>query len=85
MVYKGHSKTGAALTDLFLVSFPFYGALMAAGGRLTHDVGLTAARWQVLSATARSDRPEPVANVARTWDLLDSPCSDRLTSWKGPA
>ena len=69
MVYKGHSKKGAALTELFLVSFPFYGALMAAGEQLTHDVGLTAARWQVLSAIARSDRPEPVANVARIMGL----------------
>ena len=70
MVYKGHSKSGAALTELFLVSFPFHGALIAAGEQLTHDVGLTAARWQVLSTIARSDRPEPVANVARIMGLV---------------
>ena len=69
MIYKGHSTKGAALTELFLVSFPYYGALMAAGERLTVDVGLTAARWQVLSTIARSDRPEPVANVARIMGL----------------
>ena len=69
MVYKGHSTKGAALTELFLVSFPYHGALMAAGDRLTVDVGLTAARWQVLSTIARSDRPEPVANVARIMGL----------------
>ena len=69
MVYKGHSTMGAALTELFLVSFPYHGALMAAGERLTVDVGLTAARWQVLSTIARSDRPEPVANVARIMGL----------------
>ena len=69
MVYKGHSAKGAALTELFLTSFPFYGALMAAGERLTAGVGLTAARWQVLSTIVRSDRPEPVANVARIMGL----------------
>ena len=69
MVYKGHSTKGAALTELFLVSFPYHGALMAAGERLTVDVGLTAARWQVLSTIARADRPEPVANVARIMGL----------------
>ncbi len=63
------TQSGQALTDLFLASFPFHGALMAAGERLTADVGLTSARWQVLSAIARADRPEPVANIARNMGL----------------
>jgi DNA-binding MarR family transcriptional regulator len=69
MVYQGHTAKAAALTQLILASFPFHGALQAAGERLTAPVGLTAARWQVLSAAARSDRPEPVANIARIMGL----------------
>lgn len=69
MVYRGHTAKAAALTRLFLTSFPYHGALMAAGERITADQGLTAARWQVLSTVARADRPEPVANVARIMGL----------------
>ena len=69
MAYRGHTSKGAVLTELFLATFPFYGSLMAAGERLTAEVDLTAARWQVLSTIARSDRPEPVANVARIMGL----------------
>lgn len=42
---------------------------MGAGDRLTKPVGLTAARWQVLSTVARSDRPESVANIGRLMGL----------------
>lgn len=69
MVYTGHSSKGAALTKLILASFPFHGALMAAGERLTALSGLTSARWQVLSVIARAERPETVANIARNMGL----------------
>lgn len=69
MVYPGHSEAGAALTRLFLASFPFHGSLMAAGERLTKPLGLTSARWQVLSVVARAERPETVANIARIMGL----------------
>lgn len=69
MVYRGHTAKAAVLTELFLQAFPFHAALMAAGERLAAGVGLTAARWQVLSVVARADQPEPVAHVARTMGL----------------
>ncbi|MCB1885892.1 MAG: MarR family transcriptional regulator [Geminicoccaceae bacterium] len=69
MMDATRTAEGAALTDLFLAAFPFQGALMAAGERLAGGVGLTAARWQVLSVVARAGRPETVANVARIMGL----------------
>lgn len=57
------------MTQFILASFRLHGLLMAAGARLTHGVGLTSARWQVLSAVARSPEPKPVAWVARDMGL----------------
>jgi DNA-binding MarR family transcriptional regulator len=69
MVYSGHTGAGAQITQLILASFPFHGALMEAGERLTQPAGLTSARWQILSVLARADRPETVANLARIMGL----------------
>ena len=69
MVYSGHSPAADRLTLFFLESFRFHGALMAAGERLTAPVGLTAARWQVLSTVARAKQPETVANIGRIMGL----------------
>ena len=63
--YPGHTPEGSAMTKLIHESFHLHGVLLAAGDRLTRGIGLTSARWQVLSALARSDRPESVAYVAR--------------------
>lgn len=68
-MYPGHSPEADSLTLFFLESFRFHGALMAAGERLTAPVGLTAARWQVLSTIARAKQPETVANVGRIMGL----------------
>jgi DNA-binding MarR family transcriptional regulator len=57
------------LTRFFLDSFRFHSGLMTAGERLTKPLGLTAARWQVLSTVARADRPETVANIGRLMGL----------------
>ncbi len=67
--YKGHTEEGAAMTQFILASFRLHGLLLAAGARLTHSVGLTSARWQVLSAVARSSEPRTVAWVARDMGL----------------
>jgi len=67
--YKGHTQEGAAMTQLILASFRLHGFLLADGDRLTHRFGLTSARWQVLSAVARSTEPKPVAWVARDMGL----------------
>lgn len=69
MVYQGHSSAADKLTLFFLASFRFHGALMAAGERLAAPVGLTAARWQVLSTIARAKQPETVANIGRIMGL----------------
>lgn len=68
-MYAGHSSRGAALTRLVLSAFPFHAGLMAAGERLTAPVGLTSARWQVLSQACRADPPETVSGVARAMGL----------------
>ena len=57
------------MTQFILESFRLHGLLLAAGARLTNSVGLTSARWQVLSAVARSSEPKPVASVARDMGL----------------
>jgi DNA-binding MarR family transcriptional regulator len=57
------------MTELILEAFRLHGALIAAGERLTHPLGLTAARWQVLSCMARAAHPAPVAHVAREMGL----------------
>lgn len=69
VVYSGHSPAADKLTLLFLESFRFHGALMAAGERLTAPVGLTSSRWQVLSTVARAKQPETVANIGRIMGL----------------
>jgi len=40
------------MTNLILEIFRVNGLLLAAGDRLTRDLGLTSARWQVLGALA---------------------------------
>lgn len=57
----------AALTELVLETFQINGRLIAAGDRLTADLGLTSARWQVLRAIG--ERPRSVAQIARQMGL----------------
>lgn len=47
--------------------FRLNGSLLAAGDRLTGDLGLTSARWQVLGAI--DDGPLTVAQIARNMGL----------------
>ena len=63
--YPGHTFSGSLMTYLIHESFMLHGALLASGDRLTKDIGLSSARWQVISSLARADRPEPVANISR--------------------
>lgn len=65
----GHTRNGSALTELILRTFRVHGALLAAGDRLAHSLGLTAARWQVLGSVAGLPHPAPVAHVAREMGL----------------
>ncbi len=65
MAKARHSPAGAQLTDLILDLFRVNSRLLTAGDRLVADLGLTSARWQVLGAIAASERPQPVAWLAR--------------------
>lgn len=56
---------GAALTDLVLDLFRLTNRMLASGDRLIGGLGLTSARWQVLGTIVASDRPQPVAWLAR--------------------
>ena len=67
--YPGHTKAGSAMTELILQTFRLHGALMDSGERLVKPVGLTAARWQVISSIARAVQPGPVAHIARDMGL----------------
>lgn len=53
----------AAMTELIFETFRLNGCLVAAGDRLTADLGLTSARWQILRAI--SEQPRSVAQIAR--------------------
>jgi len=64
-----HTPEGAAATALILEVFRLNGNLLSAGDRLTADLGLTSARWQVLGAVCLSNMPQPVANLARNMGL----------------
>jgi len=59
------TRAGTALTDLILELFSLNNRLLAAGDRLVAGLGLTSARWQVLGTIVESDRPQPVAWIAR--------------------
>ena len=63
------TPSGDAVTELILEVFRLNGRLLVAGDRLVADLGLTSARWQILGAIALSDRPQPVAWLARSMGL----------------
>lgn len=64
---KKHSPEGGATTELILQVFRVNGLLLGAGDRLTRDLGLSSARWQVLGALAEG--PLTAAQVARNMGL----------------
>lgn len=59
------TPAGAALTDLILDLFRLNSRMLAAGDRLVTGLGLTSARWQILGTIVATDRPQPVAWLAR--------------------
>lgn len=61
------SANSSAFTELILEVFRLNGLLLEAGDRLTHPVGLSSARWQVLGVVEH--QPTPVAHVARIMGL----------------
>src|SRR5271154_211560 len=59
------TAAAAALTAVVLDLFRLNSRLLSAGERLGVHLGLTSARWQVMGAISASDRPQPVAWLAR--------------------
>jgi DNA-binding MarR family transcriptional regulator len=68
-ITRTHTPAGKALTDLILEVFRLHGLLLAAGDCLTHPLGLSSARWQVLGAIQLAGEPLPVAHIARQMGL----------------
>lgn len=62
---KKLSPGGETLTVLILNLFRVNNLLLTSGDRLVDALGLTSARWQILGAIAGTDRPQPVAWIAR--------------------
>lgn len=61
------TQTAALFTEMVLETFKFNGLLVAAGDKLTHELGLTSALWQVLGAI--QETPIPMAQIARNMGL----------------
>ncbi len=61
------TPSAEAFTQLVLETFRFNGRLLAAGDRLTKELGLTSTLWQVLGAI--NEAPLPVAQIARNMGL----------------
>lgn len=60
-----HTAPGAALSSSVLDLFKLSSQMLAAGDRLVASLGLTSARWQVLGSIVATERPQPVAWLAR--------------------
>lgn len=66
---SGHTRSGAAFTEVVFEVFRLNGSLLAAGDRLTKPIGLTSARWQVMGTLAKSPEPITVSQIARNMGL----------------
>ena len=59
------TSVGDVLTNMMLDLFRLKSLLLRAGDRLVAPLSLTSARWQILGAIFSTERPEPVAWIAR--------------------
>ena len=59
------TPAGEALSGMILDLFRVSSLALTAGDRLVAPLGLTSARWQILGAIIRAERPQPVAWIAR--------------------
>lgn len=65
MTKNERTQEADALTNALLDLFRLNSLLLTAGDRLVKDLGLTSARWRILGAIYLSERPQPVAWLAR--------------------
>ena len=61
------TRSVEAFTQFILETFRFNGRLLAAGDRLTKELVLSSALWQVLGAI--DEKPLPMAQIARNMGL----------------
>ncbi len=73
-----HTEAGAAFTELVIELFRVNGAMVAVGDDMTRDLGMTAARWQVLGAIG--SEPKTVAAAARQMGLTRQNVQ-RIADW----
>ena len=62
---RERTPAGEAATEVILSIFRANGLLLARGDELSASEGLTSARWQVMGAIARAERPLTVPQIAR--------------------
>jgi DNA-binding MarR family transcriptional regulator len=65
MSHPKRTPAAEAATGLVLDLFRLSNRLAASGDRLVAPLGLTSARWQILGAIIATERPQPVAWLAR--------------------
>ncbi|MBR0893646.1 winged helix-turn-helix transcriptional regulator [Bradyrhizobium tropiciagri] len=65
MTNAKRTPAGEALSSLILDLFRLNSLLFTSGDRLVAGLGLTSARWQILGAIVATERPQPVAWLAR--------------------
>ena len=75
---KDHTPGGAAFTNFVVELFRLNGKMIAAGDKLTRDLGMTSARWQVLGAIGREAKT--VADAARVMGLTRQNVQ-RIADW----
>lgn len=69
MIAKAGKPALNSLGALVVEIFRLNGALLAQGDRMSGDLGMTSARWQVLGALELAQQPLTVAKIARNMGL----------------
>lgn len=64
-----HTERGLLLDKIILEYFRTNGRLIAQGDSMTKDIGLTSARWQVMSAVSLTPHDVTVSIIARLMGL----------------
>jgi DNA-binding MarR family transcriptional regulator len=63
------ARAARALSDLVGESVRLHGRLLAASDRMSRDLGLSGARWQLMSVLGRSSAPITASEAARWMGL----------------
>ncbi len=66
---QSYTPQGQALAALVGESVRLHGRLLAASDRMSRDLGITGARWQVLSVVGSSPQPVTISDAARWMSL----------------